>query len=150
MKTMSADDLRRHALATGSEVVINGVPFNTAREVVVARRAPAPQPVALVPPAPRPEQPLSLLVDVAKLIADAERRLEAKFAPPASVPTAVAELELIPITVVPRYSADNTLPFIDVVQRRQRAPGEAVCGFTPKYRGDGAIESVTIEYKRPQ
>jgi hypothetical protein len=153
---MTADELRRRALQTGSELTIGGVRFNAARAQVDAKAVPAvPAPVA---PAPAAEAPSTdLLADVARMIAESERRLEEKLAKGAAAPAipaapkplvASAAVAMVPTSVIPEYRKDHTIAHIQVLQRRRATPGEVVSGFTPRYRSDGAIESVTIEYER--
>ena len=62
MKTVSLDQLHRHALAIGAELEMNGAKFNTARAQVAAR---------LAAPNVPPETPPSMTrIEVAALIAE--------------------------------------------------------------------------------
>lgn len=124
MKSMSPDELRKLALSTGAEAVIGGVPFNTSRTQVDAKPAPrhAP-PIALVPPPAPPAQPILTRAEVDRLLAEQEARFHR---------------QLTEMLGMLKATATN------------RAEGLVPEGFTPKYRSDGAIEFVGVQYRRLQ
>lgn len=103
MKTLTADELRAHALRTGAEVIIDGRPFNTARAQIQAPAKPLvkPAPVPIAPPIPAPitPEPSFSRAEVERLLADQEQRLQAQ------IQTMVAMLKAAERPARPRITA---------------------------------------------
>ena len=121
MKTLTADELRAHALRTGAEVIIDGRPFNTARATI---QAPKPKPAIAVPaappaPAPVAPEPSFSRAEVERLLAEQEQRLQAQ------VQTMVAMLKAAERPARPRITA--VVPVYD-------------------YDKNGAITKVNFQY----
>lgn len=77
----SLHDLRRVALRNGAELIVDGKPFNAARQqiaVVPPKPAPAPEPEPA--PAPVPAQESFTRAEVERLLAAQDQRLEQRFA----------------------------------------------------------------------
>lgn len=135
MKTMTEDELRKLALATGAELVVDGKSFNAGRAKVDAQRAPEPEPAAAPPvaepppaPAPAPESTYTR-ADVEQLLAAQEARLMGVVA-----------------SLIAQASAPPAEP---------GEPGEATAqmlatGFRPEYDKNGAITFVGVNYERLQ
>jgi hypothetical protein len=128
MKPMTEDQLRRHALATGSELHIDGRPFNTERaQVALPRAAAAPPPAAAerreAPPAAAPLTPSFTLADVEQMLADQEERFMRQLS---TMLETIASLK--------ENASEGLVPE----------------GFTPKYDSDGAITFVGVTYARIQ
>ncbi len=108
MKTLTADELRAHALRTGAEVIIDGRPFNTARAQI---QPPAkPKPAIAVPPAPAPvaPEPSFSRAEVERLLAEQEQRLQAQIQTMAAMLKASERPARPRITaVVPVYDYDK-------------------------------------------
>ena len=73
MKTLTADQLRKHALATGSELEMGGSRFNSDRAQLLPTDMPvatAVASVALPPPPAAPTEPAMTRAEVAALMAE--------------------------------------------------------------------------------
>lgn len=124
---MTADQLRAHALATGSEATIGGRPFNTARAVVAPKPAapkaveipPNPAPALAAPPAPE----TFTRAEVDQMLADQERRLTDRmtqlFASLARPAEPDAD-DLKPAGLKPTYNADGSIAFIGIDWQRMQ------------------------------
>jgi hypothetical protein len=125
MKTMTAEDLRRHALAVGAEAVIDGEVFNTAMAKV--RYKPPPAPKALDEPLPQPEPPDTFTrAEVRQLLEDQESRMQAHMQTmvamfKAAQPPAKAEKPDRPLlkSVVPTYDRDGAITRADIEYRSE-------------------------------
>jgi len=131
MKPMTEEQLRRHALATGSELHIDGRPFNTERAQVALPHTAMPPRAAATPPPPVPLNtpataalPQSFsLVDVEKMLAAQEERFMRQLA---TILETISNLK--------ENASEGLVPE----------------GFTPKYDSDGAITFVGVTYARIQ
>lgn len=120
MKTMTAEELKRMALRTGAEVVIDGRPFNAER-AQVQLRVKEPLKPASEPPAPAlpAAEPTFTRSEVARMLAEQEERLTSQ------IHTAIIALR-------------------EATAGRQGAlPG----GFQMKYGKDGELTFVGVEWK---
>ena len=122
MKPMTEEQLRRHALATGSELHIDGRPFKTERAQVVVPPPRAATPAAAAPRA-EPTAPSFTLVDVERMLADQEARFMQQLS-----------------TMLQTISG----------MKESAAEGLVPEGFTPQYDSSGAITFVGVTYTRIQ
>jgi hypothetical protein len=124
MKPMTEDQLRRHALASGAELTIDGRPFNTERaQVAVPRAAARPPPIPVPAAPPPPAAPNFTQADVERMLAEQEARF-----------TQQLSAMLQAITSLKENASEGLVPE----------------GFTPKYDSDGAITFVGVTYARIQ
>mgnify|MGYP006921284323 CR=1 FL=1 len=111
MKTMTADDLRAHALRTGSEVVIDGKPFNTQRAQIQpqARTLAKPAPVEPIAP-PIPPQSTITREELERLLFEQEMRLQAMFQTAVTMLKATGKPSRArPTGVVPTYDQKGAI-----------------------------------------
>lgn len=113
MKTLTADELRAHALRTGAEVVIDGRPFNTARVQIQPITKPSKSlatPVPMPTPPQSPPQSTFTRADVEQMLAEQEQRLQAHFLTVvAMMKPAAKPARARPIGVVPTYDQKNAI-----------------------------------------
>jgi len=129
MKPMTEEQLRRHALATGSELHIDGRPFNTERAQVALPRTVTPARAAAAPPPPvplntpataAPAQSFSL-ADVEKMLAAQEERFMRQLATMLETISGLKESSsdgLVPQSFTPKYDADGVITFVGVTYAR--------------------------------
>lgn len=121
---MTSTELRALALRSGAEVVIDGKRFNTGRAQVASAPA-APKLVATAPEPAAPPAPAAQTftrAEVELMLAEQETRLLQRL------------VALIPKQQAAEPDEDDLQPI----------------GFNVKYRQDGAIEFVGVEYARLQ